>query len=97
SFVTGKEAPSLLITAWRDPLVSPENSRRMAAKIRTHGGVVEERTYRGVGHFTLIGAFAPALRVLAPVMRETAEFIWRVTRQADWQHEARSNPSPNNL
>ena len=64
SFVTGKEAPSLLITPWRDPLVSPENSRRMAEKIRAHGGVAEVRTYGGVGHLTLIGAFAPALRVL---------------------------------
>ena len=32
SFVTGKEAPALLITARRDRLVSPGNSRRMAAQ-----------------------------------------------------------------
>ena len=83
SFVTGKEAPSLLITPWRDRLVSPENSRRMVEKIHVHGGVAEERTYRGVGHFTLIGAFAPALRVLAPVLNEATQFVWRVTRRAD--------------
>ena len=59
SFVTGKEAPSLLITARRDRLVNSDNSRRMAAKIRARGGVTEERTYLGVGHLTLIGAFAP--------------------------------------
>src|SRR5262245_21122144 len=82
-FITGKEAPALLITAWRDRLVSPDNSRRMAKKIRAHGGVAEERIYRGVGHLTLIGAFAPALRVLAPVLREVTQFVWRVTRQAD--------------
>jgi acetyl esterase/lipase len=82
-FITGQEAPSLLITAWRDRLVSPENSRRMAEKIHAHGGVAEERTYRGVGHLTLIGAFAPALGVLAPVLREATQFVWRVTRQAD--------------
>jgi len=28
---------------------------RMATKIHAYGGVVEERTYRGVGHLTLIG------------------------------------------
>jgi acetyl esterase/lipase len=39
SVVTGQEAPSLLITAWRDRLVSPENSRRMAEKIHAQGGV----------------------------------------------------------
>jgi len=81
SFVTGKEAPSLLITARRDRLVSPGNSRRMAAKIHAHGGVVEERTYGGVGHLSLIGAFAPGLRLLAPVMRDVTQFVWRVTHR----------------
>jgi acetyl esterase/lipase len=81
SFVTGKEVPSLLITARRDRLVSPGNSRRMAAKIHAHGGVVEKRTYGGVGHLTLIGAFAPGLRVLAPVLRDVTQFIWRATRR----------------
>jgi acetyl esterase/lipase len=57
SFVTGEEAPSLLITARRDRLVSPGNSRRMAAKIHAHGGVVEQRTYGGVEGVTLM---APA-------------------------------------
>jgi acetyl esterase/lipase len=85
SFVTGKETPSLLITARRDRLVSPGNSRRMAAKIHAYGGVVAERTYGGVGHLTLIGAFAPGLRVLAPVLRDVTQFVWRVTRrQADF-------------
>lgn len=96
-FITGKEAPSLLITAWRDRLVSPDNSRRMAEKIHAHGGVAEERTYRGVGHLTLIGAFAPALRVLAPVLREATQFVWRVTRQAEFvcnrPHAERGAPS----
>lgn len=81
SFVTGNEAPSLLITARRDRTVSPGNSRRMAAKIRAHGGIAEERNYGGVGHLTLIGAFAPGLRVLAPVLRDVTQFIWRVTRR----------------
>ena len=79
SFITGREAPSLLITARRDRLVSPGNSRRMAAQIHAHGGVAEERTYGGVGHLTLIGAFAPGLRVLAPVLRDVTQFVWRVT------------------
>ena len=81
SFVTGKEAPSLLITARRDRLVSPGNSRRMAAKIRDQGGFAEQLTYGGVGHLTLIGAFAPGLRVLAPVLRDATQFVWRVTRR----------------
>jgi len=79
SFVTGKEAPALLITPRRDHLVSPTNSRRMAAEIHACGGVAEERAYGGVGHLTLIGAFAPGLRVLAPVLRDVIQFVWRVT------------------
>jgi acetyl esterase/lipase len=79
SFVTGREAPSLLITARRDRLVSPENSRRMATKVRAHGGVAEVLAYGRVGHLTLIGAFAPGLRVLAPVLRDVTQFVWRVT------------------
>jgi hypothetical protein len=55
----------------------------MVEKIRAYGGVVEIRTYRGVGHLTLIGAIAPGLRVLAPVLREVTQFVWSITRQAD--------------
>jgi hypothetical protein len=52
----------------------------MAAQIHAHGGVAEERTYGGVSHLiTLIGAFAPGLRVLAPVLRDVTQFVWRVT------------------
>jgi acetyl esterase/lipase len=83
SFVSGHEAPALLITAQRDVLVEPGNSKRFAARIRDMGGRVEERSYRRVNHFTLIGAFAPGLRFLAPVLRDVDAFIWRVTaRQA---------------
>jgi len=38
------------------------------------GGVKRQRskrTYRRVGHLTLIGTFAPALRVLAPVLNSS--------------------------
>ena len=79
SFVRGQEAPALLITAQRDVLVEPGNTERFAARIREMGGRVEERGYGRVNHFTLIGAFAPALRVLAPVLRDVDAFVWQVT------------------
>lgn len=79
NFVTGREAPSLLIATRRDTLVDPRNSERLAARIREKGGAVEERVYAGVNHFTLVGSFAPGLRVLAPTMRDVTDFIWRVT------------------
>jgi len=82
SFVSGKEAPALLVTAQRDALVEPGNAKRFAARIREMGGRVEERSYGRVNHFTLIGAFAPGLRFLAPVLRDVDAFVWRVTARS---------------
>jgi acetyl esterase/lipase len=79
SFVTGQEAPALLAAARRDTLVDPDNTARMAEKIRANGGSVEERYYSRVNHFTLIGSFAPALRMLAPTLRDVTDFVWRIT------------------
>lgn len=79
AFVTGREAPALLIAARRDTLVDPGNTERLAATIRERGGRAEARLYGRVNHFTLIGSFAPALRVLAPTLRDVTDFIWRVT------------------
>jgi acetyl esterase/lipase len=88
NFVTGREAPSLLIAARRDTLVDPDNSVRLAARIRERGGAVEERVYARVNHFTLIGSFAPGLRMLAPALRDVTDFVWRVTARSRTQAAA---------
>jgi hypothetical protein len=36
-----------------------------------------------------MGAFAPALRVLAPMLHDVTQFVWRVTRRPICQHERR--------
>jgi len=82
TFVTGREPPSLLIAAKRDTLVDPGNSERFAAKIREMSGAVEERVYARVNHYSLIGSFAAGLRMLAPVLLDVTDFVWRVTRKA---------------
>ena len=79
NFVSGREAPTLLITPRRETLVDPANSERLAERIRQVGGSVEHRVYPRVNHFTLIGSFAPALRVLAPTLRDVTDFVWRMT------------------
>ncbi len=76
SFVSGKAAPALLIAPRFDPVVNPDNTRRMAARIRKHGGDVRTRFYGRVGHLTLVGALAPPLRFLAPVLRDVTDFVW---------------------
>jgi hypothetical protein len=63
----------------------------MAAKIRAHGGIAEERAYGGVGHLTSIGAFAPGLRVLAPVLRDATQFVWAQRSKTVTSSSRRSN------
>lgn len=67
--------PSLLIAARSDHLVSPGNTRRLAAQIRNQHGSVIERHYGRVGHLSLIGTFSPLLRVLAPVLNDVSDFV----------------------
>lgn len=67
--------PALLIAARRDHLVSPGNTRRLAEQIRSRRGHVIERHYGRVGHLSLIGAFAPLLRFLAPVLADVTGFV----------------------
>ncbi|MBS0245457.1 MAG: alpha/beta hydrolase [Proteobacteria bacterium] len=66
--------PSLLVAPKSDRVVSPGNTSRLAAHIRSLRGTVTERHYPRVGHLGLIGAFSPLLRFLAPVLDEVATF-----------------------
>ena len=75
NFVDGTAPPLLLLAGAADTTVDPANSARLAARIRAAGGRVEQVLYPGVGHVGLIGAFAPLLRFLAPVLRDTLRFI----------------------
>lgn len=78
-YVGGGEAPALLIAPRRDRVVSSANTTRMAARIREQGGRVRELHYPRVGHLSLIGAFAPGLRFLAPVLEDVTSFAADVT------------------
>jgi acetyl esterase/lipase len=75
TFADGSAAPMLLITGTADKRVNPGNSRRLAARIRAHGGVVEERYYDDVGHAEIILAMAAPLHFLAPVREDMASFL----------------------
>jgi len=74
-FVTGREAPVLLISPRYDTVVSPGNSRRLAERISTLGGRVRALEYASIGHLSLIAAFAPGLRFLAPVLADVTNFV----------------------
>lgn len=81
-YVSGDAAPALLIAPRWDRFVSPGNTRRLATRIRAQGGRVRELHYPRVGHLSLIGAFAPGLRFLAPVLAEVTAFSISVTGES---------------
>jgi acetyl esterase/lipase len=59
-----------------DSLVSPiRSTRQLAAKLRAAGVPVTLEMYQHPSHATLVGAFAPPLRWLAPVLDDVVHFI----------------------
>jgi acetyl esterase/lipase len=86
SFVSGGEPPALLVAARTDNTVSPGNTARLAARLRAAGSDVTEIVYPRVGHLSIVGAFAPVLRFLAPLLRDIDIFVGRVTTPANTGH-----------
>lgn len=80
TFVSGGEPPAFLAVAESDTIVRPGNSERLAARLREKGSEAILVSYARPGHLTLIGAYSPLLRFLAPVADDTAAFVQRVSR-----------------
>jgi acetyl esterase/lipase len=74
-YVSADAPPALLIAPRRDRIVSPGNTKRLAAQIRTFGGKVEERLYPRIGHLSILGALTRPLRFLAPVQDDVTAFV----------------------
>lgn len=75
NFVDGTQPPMLLLHGKNDRVVLPENTTRLAQRIRCRGGSVREILYPGIGHALILGAVAQPLQRLAPVLRDTIDFI----------------------
>jgi acetyl esterase/lipase len=75
NFVTPRAPPMFLAAGTADTIVDPGNTRRLAARLRQDGVLVEEKLYPDIGHRLLIGAFAPLLTFFGPVRRDTLNFI----------------------
>jgi len=70
--------PSFLAAPVNDALVSPVRSTRgLAARLQAVGAAVELKSSARVSHTTLIGAFSPPLRWIAPVHDDVIAFIER--------------------
>ncbi|MBN9237344.1 thioesterase [Mesorhizobium hungaricum] len=81
NFVDAFAPPAFLATGNNDPSVDPGNTIRLAERMRSVGGEAETKLYDRVNHRTLIGAFAPPLRFLAPVLDDVAGFALKHTDQ----------------
>jgi acetyl esterase/lipase len=62
NFVDRNDPPAFLGYTPADRVVNPNNTVSFAAKIREVGGSVEERSYDGVDHVTILGSLARASR-----------------------------------
>lgn len=73
----GRGSPrSFLAAPQSDDIVDPErNTHQLANKLAANGVAITYKSYRGVGHVTLIGAMGRPLRWLAPVLHDIDEFI----------------------
>ena len=75
NFVAPGAPRMLLATGEADLTVLPRNTQHLAARLRESGNTVQAITYPGIGHREIIGAFAPALRFLAPVREDVLRFV----------------------
>jgi acetyl esterase/lipase len=73
---TGLKHRVLLLAAKSDTLVNPQrNTLAMAQALQQRGTPVELEVFDRVSHVTLIGALAPPLRGLAPVLDRFSQFL----------------------
>ncbi len=75
TFVKGGEPAAMLVAGIKDETVDPGNTARLSARLRANGGDVTEIEYPSIGHVTIIGAFSPLLRSLAPVLSDVDAFV----------------------
>jgi acetyl esterase/lipase len=78
-YVQGGEPPSLLVTGDQDTRVDPENTRRLARRLREAGSPVEEKHYPQLTHSTVLLGLASAFRNDA-LMQDIERFVRKANR-----------------
>jgi acetyl esterase/lipase len=74
-YIDGVRPPMLLETGTKDTIVSPGNTSRLAARLRSLGSPVEERQYPGIGHIGIILSLVPGLRGRTHLYSDMLEFV----------------------
>lgn len=75
TYIDGKRPPMLLAAGDADETVSPGNTVRLAAKLRSFDSPVEEKIYPGVGHVGIILSLAPVLRGNTTLRKDIIRFV----------------------
>lgn len=77
NFVDGSEPRTFLLHGLADTVVSPRNSKQLAARIRASGGRVQEHYYEGVSHGGVLATLSVYFRNNRTVLQEIGDFIER--------------------
>jgi acetyl esterase/lipase len=78
SHVTPGAPPVLLLTGGADRVVYAGNSTRLAERLRAVGNEATVVIYPRIGHYIIVAAFAPFIRSLVSILRDTDAFIAKV-------------------
>lgn len=79
-FASADAPPTLLVHGGDDRTVYPENSRRLADRLRQAGAMTELKIYAGTGHRRVVAALAPSLKFTANTLDDALSFTDRVSR-----------------
>jgi len=74
-YIDGVRPPMLLETGMKDTIVSPANTSRLAARLRSIGSPVEERQYPSIGHIGIILSLLPGLRGRTHLYSDMLAFV----------------------
>jgi acetyl esterase/lipase len=78
NFVDNADPPAFLAVSPSDTTVNPKNTLRFAERIREVGGSVEEHSYDGVDHVTILGSLGRASRFFnRAILEDLLEFLQR--------------------
>jgi len=75
TYIDGKRPPMLLAAGDADTTVSPGNTTRLAAKLRSFGSPVEQHIYPGISHVGIILSIAPLLRGNTTLRKDIIDFV----------------------
>jgi acetyl esterase/lipase len=74
-YIDGKRPPMFLATGADDTIVGPKNTFRLTEKLRAFSSPVEEKTYPGVGHISIIVSLVPGFRGMTTLRKDMIQFV----------------------